>query len=551
MEFLKLLFNRSKLFYLSLVLLGVVNGVLNISLLMFVSNAINPGKISFVPGYDWAIFAGLVLVSMICSRLFQSYMIRLTNRINFDFELNILQRVRHASYTSMQKLGNEKVITAVNDVRTLVHLPEVMMNAINAIIVVACCFIYLFYISLTGAFMLMGMMALLLVFYLIRNKSIERDLNEVRTLQNRYYRYLSDLLLGFKEIKVDDTKNRNMYEKFFFSNRTEARKRSLKANIRYMTNELIGNYSWYVVIGLTLFVIPLFVKQDASVNSSFLLTILYLIGPVAILITLIPTYTNVKIALQRLTEFNSIINNKLSANEMAPVTKNEKRVEEFESLSFRDIVYEYTDEKNNKTFRLGPVNLDIKKGEIVYITGNNGSGKSTFMNILTGLYKPLSGSIYLNDELVAAEDLARKHHMVAAVFASPHLFTENYNDFPVEPGNELLQKLLEQLELTEKVRFENNNINTSLSKGQQKRLAIIMALLEEKPLLVLDEWAADQDPSYRKYFYYKLLPSLQQKGKTIIAITHDDQYYRSGNRIIRFDYGRIMEDNTIEAAYTA
>lgn len=548
MEFLKLLFNRSKLFYFSLALLGMVNGVLNISLLMFVNNAINPGNMNFLPKeYGWAVFLGLVLLSVICSRTFQTYMIRLTNRINFDFEMNILQKVRNASYPSLQKLGNEKVITAVNDVRTMVHVPEVMMNAVNAVIIVACCFIYLFYISWAGALVLMGMMSLLLVFYLVRNKSIERDLNEVRTLQNRYYRYLSDLLLGFKEIKVDDTKNRNLYDKFFLRNRTEARQRSLRANIRYMTNELTGNYSWYLVIGLTLFVIPLFVKQNAGVTSSFLVTILYLIGPVAVLITLIPTYTNVKIALQRLTEFNNIVNSSLTAVAGSETPRTGKSYTDFETISYRDIVYEYTDGKNNKTFQLGPVSLDIKKGEILYITGSNGSGKSTFMNILSGLYKPLSGTVLLDGKEVPAEDIAGKHQMIAAVFASPHLFTENYNDFPIDAGNQYLQELLRQLELSEKARFENDTISPNLSKGQQKRLALIMALMEEKPLLVLDEWAADQDPAYRRFFYYELLPLLQSQGKTIVAITHDEQYYQHGNRIVRFDYGQIAEDLTIQA----
>ncbi|MBC9934897.1 cyclic peptide export ABC transporter [Chitinophaga qingshengii] len=547
MEFLKLLFKRSKVFYFSVALLSIINSLLNIGLLLMVNNTINGHRITWLHGYEWAAFLTLVLLSIISSCAFQVHMIRLTTEVNFDFELNILRKVKQAYYPDLLQLGNERIITAVNDVRALVNLPEVLTNAINAVITVVCCFAYLFYISWPGGTLILGLMLLLLLLYIVRNKHIEKDLNHVRTLQTHYYRFLGDLLMGFKEIRIDGARSRNIYDRFFLRNRSEARLLSRKANTRYMINEIIGHYSWYIVIGVTLFVMPLLVRTDVAFISSFLVTILYLMGPVAVLITLIPTYTNVRIALQRLSEFNNIIDSSLSADH----TQQEHLVDtglasaEFESISFRDIVYEYTDVKHNKTFTLGPVSLDIHRGEIVFIRGGNGSGKSTFVNILTGLYKPASGSIYLNGTLLPKEQTPVIHRLVAAVFASPYLFTENYNDFNITPQNELLQQLLLQLGLSDKARFEHNNINPNLSKGQQKRLAIIMALLEEKPILVLDEWAADQDPVYRKYFYDTLLPDLRGKGKTIVAITHDDQYFYNCNRLIRFDYGTIKEDTVI------
>jgi len=540
MEFFKLLFKRSKFFYISIALLGIINALLNIGLLLLINNAISGSHAFAFRQYEWAGFLLLVLFSAICSRVFQVQMIKLTTQINFDFELNILQKVQRAAYPDVVKLGNERIITAVNDVRTLVNLPEVSMNAINAAITMCCCFIYLFYISWAGALLIMGLMVSLLIFYLIRNRKIEKDLNEVRSLQNHYYRYLGDLLMGFKEIRTDVIRTRNIYSLFFLRNRSEARALTKKSSIRYATNELIGTYSWYIVIGVILFAIPLVVKTDAKLISAFLVTILYLIGPVAILVTLIPTYTNVRIALKRLTEFNRIINNQLPDNAWA-----EERMiqgqKEFSSISFHNVTYSYKDAKSDVSFGLGPLNLDIQKGEIVFIKGGNGSGKTTFVNILTGLYTPHTGSIYLNGALLPDGDSAAARQLIAAVFASPYLFTENYNDYDIRPENQFLQTLLRQLDLGEKARFENNTISPHLSKGQQKRLALIMALLEDKPVLVLDEWAADQDPAYRRFFYDQLLPELQRKGKTVIAITHDDQYYHCCNRLVRFDYGKVTE----------
>ena len=84
------------------------------------------------------------------------------------------------------------------------------------------------------------------------------------------------------------------------------------------------------------------------------------------------------------------------------------------------------------------------------------------------------------------------------------------------------------------------------SKGQSKRMSMIFALLEKKPILILDEWAADQDPHFRKYFYEELIPMFKAQGKTVVAVTHDDAYFHLANRIIKFDYGSIIKDVSIQ-----
>lgn len=544
MEFLKLMFNRSKVFYVALGILSLLNGLLYIGLLMFVNRAITKEPLPFLPEYDWAIFAGLVVVSLISTAVFQRYMIRLTNQVNFDFELTILRKLRQASLQDFVKLGDERVYTAMNDIRMLVNLPEVLMNAINAVIILICCFGYLFYVSWVGGLCILGMMVLLFIFYTLRNNKIERDLQQVRSLHNVFYKYLYDLLLGFKEIKISAARNKNIYDKYIYENRDEAKGLSVKANTSYMTNELTGRYSWFVVIGIVIFALPRVVEMNTASLSAFLVTILYMVGQVAILITLIPTYTNVRIALGRLTQFDQI----LRSNEITQGTEPRRLLEEnldFDTIRFEDITFEYTNDKDQTTFTLGPINLEIKRGEILFITGGNGSGKSTFVNILTGLYKPTSGTIYLDGKALAPEELDRYNERMTAIFTHPHLFSFNYNDFELTEDSTKLKELESRLQLDGKLRIENNHISHELSKGQQKRLAMILAIMEEKPLMVLDEWAAEQDPHYRKYFYTQLLPQLKQEGKTVIAVTHDDNYYDRPDRIVKFDFGRIVSEERL------
>jgi len=90
--------------------------------------------------------------------------------------------------------------------------------------------------------------------------------------------------------------------------------------------------------------------------------------------------------------------------------------------------------------------------------------------------------------------------------------------------------------------------NLALSTGQRKRLALLVTLLEDRPIIVLDEWAAEQDPEFRQFFYEELLAELKSRNKTIIAISHDDKYFRCADRVIRLEFGRIVSDMPVARA---
>ena len=68
------------------------------------------------------------------------------------------------------------------------------------------------------------------------------------------------------------------------------------------------------------------------------------------------------------------------------------------------------------------------------------------------------------------------------------------------------------------------------------------AFLEDRAIYVFDEWAADQDPHHREIFYKRLLPELKANGKTVFVISHDDRYYHLGDRVVKLEYGKVVED---------
>jgi ABC-type siderophore export system fused ATPase/permease subunit len=181
---------------------------------------------------------------------------------------------------------------------------------------------------------------------------------------------------------------------------------------------------------------------------------------------------------------------------------------------------------------------------MIFVVGGNGSGKSTFINLLTSLYRATSGKVYINGAEAGWEDMAAFSNNMAVIYSDHYLFKENYDEHDLSDSNPLKDSFtaLVNLKGVLKVNESKGAFDTRLSKGQQKRLALLLALLEDKPILILDEWAAEQDPSNRKLFYNEWLPLIRSMGKTIIAVSHDDDYYHVADRVVKFNYGKISSD---------
>jgi putative ATP-binding cassette transporter len=219
----------------------------------------------------------------------------------------------------------------------------------------------------------------------------------------------------------------------------------------------------------------------------------------------------------------------------------------FDKIEMRDVVFSYMDKSSEAVFRVGPLNFTLHSGDIVFISGGNGSGKSTFLKLLAGLYEPDSGELLLDGVRVDDTNRDAYRALIAAIFVDYHLFQRLYGI--ADPGPGEINRLLTQFRLTDKTRLTGGEFSTlDLSGGQRKRLALIVSLLEKRPILLLDEWTADQDPDFRRKFYDELLPELKQAGETVVVITHDDRYLAELDlpaRKLRMDEGRFVGQDSV------
>jgi cyclic peptide transporter len=515
-------------------------------ILMLINHELSGAKIIFIDSSrnNYLIFIALIVVSFISTGLFQNYMVNLTNSIMFKMEMTVVEKVRNASFESFQKLGTEKVYTAIGDTRILSRVPEIFVTLLNSSITIICSFLYFFWVSPLACFTVLGMMIGLVLFYLYRNKHIEKELRRVRDLQDVYFFSLRELLHGFKQVRISWIRNNNLFKKFLLANRTRSKSLSIEISRKYVANELTGVYSWYLVLGVVMFLLPVLFNITHGQLAAFITTILFMMSPVSRLIMVIPFYTALKIAIERIEK----VDKQLQVDAL-PDPEGELPDKTFNSMRFENVQYQYNTE-DAASFNIELDNFCISKGEIIFLVGGNGSGKTTFVNLFTGLCRATSGKIYINEKEVDWQEFSAFSNNMAVVYTNQYLFRENYDEHDFSEHNTNISYLEELLNLKGvlKIDHEKDRVNVHLSRGQQKRLSLFLALIENKPIVVLDEWAAEQDPHNKALFYNEWLQEIKSKGKTIIMVSHDDEFYHVADRVVKFSYGKIVSDTNVEVS---
>jgi putative ATP-binding cassette transporter len=294
----------------------------------------------------------------------------------------------------------------------------------------------------------------------------------------------------------------------------------------------------YLMLGVVGFILPQYLTAHGVLVFQLIPTLLFCMGPLAKIVAQSPLFIQADVGLRAIAD----IERQLDAG--GAVSPAEARAMGGACRGFREIAYRgltYTHGRNHDGagFRVGPLDLVVHAGETLFLVGGNGSGKSTTLRLLTGLYPADDGVIEIDGRPLEERAVAGLREQFSAVFADFHLFDRLYGIEDADPAE--VQRMILEMGLAHKVRFENGRFTQiSLSTGQRKRLALIAALLEDRPIYVFDEWSAEQDVLFRKYFYTKILADLKAKGKTIIAVTHDERYWHVADRVVRLDLGAVL-----------
>lgn len=518
-----------------LLLYAIPNTILSFGIIYIINNVL-AGNEAFLKDYMIIVFLSAVVYTYLLNIVFQKGLNKYAFKILYENEKNLFNQILRAPLLTLEKFGSQRFYTAMEDLRLFSSLPYTVTHTVSSLLMLVLGVVYMFTLSTISAIVIVVLIVLVAVCYFIVMNSMSKEVSVLRGYNEHYYNYVEDLINGFKELKISTSRRKNIMQKHLGPNRDQSEGLDFKINYVFLSINMISQYGLYAVIAAILFGLPALGWLDREGVIAYVVVILFISGPINNLINLQQLYTRFMVSNKRIKTFMKDFQ---IEDESTNLVQNKNY--QFQSLNFKDVCFDYKSENQEKSFKLGPVNLEINKGEVLFIVGGNGSGKSTFINVLTGLYEPTSGDIILNKDPKASikEDL---QDSMTAIFTNNHIFSHNYDDYSLE-NNEEYMRLLKMMQLEEVVTDDKEeSARRNFSKGQSKRMSMIFALLEKKPILVLDEWAADQDPHFRKYFYEELIPRLKEQGKTIIAVTHDDAYFKYADRIIKFDYGKIVKD---------
>lgn len=486
------------------------------------------------------ILLGFILLLFIWSRRVLSVqIIDYSQRLFWQMRLSIIQMTLLAHYEQFKIHRNKIHASLVRDVSVMTQASVNLIQFSSAVVMIIACFFYIWNLSLVLCCITLGVVVVGIIVYQIGVIINHKYLVKARNLEDEFIKNFNSILSGFKELYLDSRKGQEIFEKNIKSISNDSISFNTRAFLGLLNNQITGQLLFYVLIGTTLMIFVDLLNLQTMLVVNFLFILLFLLGSVETVMVLLPGLIQAKVSSNNIDELRSSLANHQISN---PLSYGSDQLREFEKIKIVDLEFSYTleSEKNNhvRKFEIGPLSMDIAKGDVNFIFGGNGSGKTTFISSFLGLLTPKNGQIFFNNELLDSTNYVQYRMLFGVVFSDFYLFDGIYGieSFELDKAN----YYLELFELTGIVSFHNKRFSTiDLSTGQRKRLALISILLEKKPVLVLDEWAADQDPYFRKKFYTEIIPILSKEGFTIIAITHDDKYFDCANKLYQMDYGKM------------
>lgn len=527
-------FSKKNFLYVKL---GIIAGIANFLFIVEVNTVIDLLiRGAFPKEHNFLLIFSIIIIGFFISRMLLSQgIIELSQKVFWGTRKAIVTAVIKAPYLKVRKLKGEIYAALTGDVNNITNASLVIIRFISSIILVITCFIYLGYLSMILFMVSIICIAIGVLIYLKTTKVSNCKFKNVRGLEQDFMRGFNSVLDGNKEIKINPKKGEDLLHSTLLPIITEGEQENISAYTGYLNSQLISQLIFYCVIVMILVLVGNYFTLDTSTIVSFVFALLYLLGPMVNIMLNIPILNKALISYNKLNGIKKELT--FDDEKVVEIVKSSEKNEAFEVITFKEYIYSYP----KSTFTIGPINLSVNVNELIFIYGGNGSGKTTFINTILTLFEPERGSLFVNNKLIEKENLKEVRKLFSPVFSDFYLFEDFYG---IETVNKKrIQKLLELFELEHKVTFKENKLSTvDLSTGQRKRLALIMAILEDRPILVLDEWAADQDPYFRKKFYTEIIHKIiKEENKTIIAITHDDNYYQEADRLFKMSYGKLEE----------
>ncbi|MFZ2612399.1 MAG: multidrug ABC transporter permease/ATP-binding protein [Raoultella planticola] len=529
MELLLLVWRQYRWPFISVIALSLLSAALGLGLIAFINlrlMTVVDTSLAVLPE-----FLGLLLLLMVVTLGSQLALTTLGHHFVFRLRGEFIKRILDSQIEKVEKIGSASLLAGLtSDIRNItiafVRLPELVQGIILTVGSAA----YLAWLS--GKMMMVTALWMALTIWggFVLVARVYRHMATLRETVDKLYHDYQTVLEGRKELTLNRERAEYVFNQLYLPDAREYRHHIIRADTFHLSAVNWSNIMMLGAIGLVFWMANSLGWANTAVAATYSLTLLFLRTPLLSAVGALPTLLSAQVAFNKLNTFS-----------LTPYRADFPQPEphpHWQTLELRDVCFHYPD----NSFAVGPINLTLQRGELVFLIGGNGSGKSTLAMLLTGLYQPASGQILLDGQPLAADKPEDYRKLFSAVFTDVWLFDRLLGPGGKAANPALVGQWMEYLKMTHKLQLDNGRIvDLKLSKGQKKRVALLLALAEERDIILLDEWAADQDPHFRREFYQLLLPLMQQMGKTVFAISHDDHYFQHADRLLEMRGGQLTE----------
>ena len=445
-------------------------------------------------------------------------------------------RILGAPIAAVERMKSYRLQAILNeDIDTISDFTAEFAGHASAFAVTAGCAIYLF--RLSPVLFLVSALALVVGIGInfAAARAWSRDFEKARAGEDDLQKHYRSVVEGAKELRLNRKRRAQVHGVRLSGAADLVARLKARALGLFWIAEGTNSALFFLVVVWILVARPS-LGIDAQVVSGFIIVLLFIKGPIEELAALLPFLSQAQVALRRIARLSAEFRKEPHAVGAAQPAFLASRIELRQARYRFDAAQEGT-----QPFEVGPIDLRLRRGETLFIVGGNGSGKTTLIKLLLGLYQPSEGQLLLDG--MPVDDRGREAYrgLFSAIFSDYHLFDELVAQ---DAGHiRAAEELMDRLGVADKVQLVDGMFSTTdVSTGQRKRLALVHAWLEDRPVVMFDEWAADQDPEFRSVFYRELLPELKREGKTLIVVSHDDRYFGVADRVIRMSAGRVVEE---------
>ena len=547
-----LLFREAPLLLGGAVALGAAAGVLySLTIPAILHQLDRPTSIGRLPGHPWiasyfAICAGILLCKGVSIVTVNNVAKSAAARLRIDLAAKInrmtIEAVERSGFAQLTTLLTEDV----NHVSAAaVAIPTLLVSGVT----VAGMLVYLAILSPPAFLCTLAAIAAGVCMFQLLSVFAARLYGRARTLRDAVQEGLRGLVMGAYELKLSPEKSRDFLARELASPERQSAhlEKSADAIIHFAGtgSELLS----FFTIGMVVFVLPDYLPVDTKQNIGIAMALLYIAGPVAAIVGMMRHFELGSVALRRIAALLEQDEENIGDG-ACDATIADAGFGPLASYVMEQACYRYPAEAGaeSEAFALAPTSLEFAPGQIHFIVGGNGSGKTTLCKLLSLHYLPAAGRVRMNGVPVDAANIRAARAHIAVIYSKYHLFGRLHRA-PAPGDEERVAAHLASLGLDGKTRFADGCFSTvALSDGQRRRLALAVALMEDKDIYIFDEWAADQDPEFKRLFYENILPGLKRDRKLVIAITHDDRYFHCADRLIRMEDGKLIRVEEMRAA---